>query len=358
MSAAVRAAALAAYNAGLAVYPPREDGSKQPDTYAWKQWQAERPPWTLLTALYARTPPRTGLGSLTGRVSGNLEVLEFDCGNTYRTYCALADETGLGALVARIRSGYEEATPSGGVHWPYRCAAIAGNTKLARRAKRPEEMEGPHDKVKVLIETRGEGGYIVLAPSYGGVHPTQRAYQLRRGAFATIATITPPEREALHELARTFDQMPRARVRLARSAGAARPAGARPGDQFAAAVSWADILEPHGWAPVYQWGGVTRWRRPGKDRGASATTNYAGSDLLYVFSSATLFEPERGYGKFAAYALLNHGGDYQAAARALVAQGYAGPAALTLRPDGRRVRRLPAVAPTAGVRLPALRRSA
>ena len=50
-----------------------------------------------------------------------------------------------------------------------------------------------------------------------------------------------------------------------------------------------------------------------------------GRDLLYVFSSnAAPFEPEKGYSKFAVYALLNHGGDFTAAARALAAEGYGG----------------------------------
>jgi hypothetical protein len=61
-----------------------------------------------------------------------------------------------------------------------------------------------------------------------------------------------------------------------------------------------------------------QWRRPGKrGPGISATTNYAGNGLLYVFSTATIFEPERGYTKFTAYALLEHGGDFAAAARSL-----------------------------------------
>jgi hypothetical protein len=59
-----------------------------------------------------------------------------------------------------------------------------------------------------------------------------------------------------------------------------------------------------------------------QQRGTSATTNYAGSDLLYVFSSnAHPFEPETAYDKFAAYALLEHG-DFQAAARLLALKGY------------------------------------
>jgi hypothetical protein len=56
--------------------------------------------------------------------------------------------------------------------------------------------------------------------------------------------------------------------------------------------------------------------------GVSATTNHAASDLLYVFSTSTNFEAGRGYGKFSAYAVLNHEGDFAAAARALAEEGY------------------------------------
>jgi hypothetical protein len=65
------------------------------------------------------------------------------------------------------------------------------------------------------------------------------------------------------------------------------------------------------------------WRRPGKiGPGISATTNYGGSHLLYVFSTnAAPFEPDTAYTPFAAYALLEHRGDFTAAARALALCG-------------------------------------
>ena len=47
--------------------------------------------------------------------------------------------------------------------------------------------------------------------------------------------------------------------------------------------------------------------------------------MLYVFSTSTPFEPERGYSKFSAYTLLEHGNDYAAAARELVSKGYGKP---------------------------------
>src|SRR5262249_29606461 len=65
-----------------------------------------------------------------------------------------------------------------------------------------------------------------------------------------------------------------------------------------------------------------RWRRPGKGYGLSATTNYKGSDLLYVFSTSTPFDSLRSYDKFGAYAVLEHKGDFTAASLA-VAKKYA-----------------------------------
>lgn len=182
-------------------------------------------------------------------------------------------------------------------------------------------MANPQGKVKVLIETRGEGGYVVVAPSHGRVHPTGKPYTLLRGGFNTIVTITSEERRALWELARTFDQMPPGQDGDARKNPASAPGG-RPGDDFNVRADWRDILQPHGWTLVYQKDGVGYWRRPGKDRGVSATTNYQDSGLLYVFSTSTDFESERAYSKFSAHALLEHSGDFRTAAKALKRQGY------------------------------------
>src|SRR5207247_1943831 len=97
---------------------------------------------------------------------------------------------------------------------------------------------------------------------------------------------------------------------------------------------WAMILEPHGWTYAGSNDDVEYWRRPGKYHGISATANHADSGLLYVFSAnADPFEEDTGYSKFAAHALLNHDGDFQAAAQDLLEQGY-GPQTL---PAGKRI---------------------
>ena len=63
---------------------------------------------------------------------------------------------------------YVVQTKSGGYHVYYRCEQIEGNMKLANRPATPEEIKAtPHLKEVVLIETRGEGGYVIAPPTDG-----------------------------------------------------------------------------------------------------------------------------------------------------------------------------------------------
>jgi hypothetical protein len=83
------------------------------------------------------------------------------------------------------------------------------------------------------------------------------------------------------------------------------------------------LLERHGWRLVHRIGEAGYFRRPGKSESWSATYNHAGCGLFYVFtSSASPFEPERAYNPFSVYVLLEHHGDFAAAAKQLASEGY------------------------------------
>jgi len=307
--------------AGLCILPPDPCGSKRPlpgGSPQWQKYQNEKPTPNELRKWYSDESV-TGMGIACGH--DGLECLDFDVKSIFDEYEKAAASVGLGEILDRVINGYCEHSPNG-VHLLYRCEEVGGNTKLATRPKTPDEMKDQHDRTKTLIETRGVGGYIITAPSYGPVNPSGD-YQLINGSFATIHTISPDERKALLALARTFNILDNNQLEAERrQASQDNISGERPGDDFNSLAEWDEILPKHGWVLVFTRNGTTYWRRPGKNFGISATTNHQGSDLLYVFSSSTPFEPNRGYTKFSAYAILEHGGDFSTAAGELARQGY------------------------------------
>jgi putative DNA primase/helicase len=297
-----------AYAAGLCILPVRADGSKAPAVRGWGTFKDRRPTVTELRAM--RFDRAAGFGIVAGH---GVDAWDFDEVETFDRFLQAASETGLADLVVRIRAGYEDQTPRDGRRWLVRYTGDVDwrDETLAARV-------GADGTEHVLIELPT---FAIVAPSIGRVHPNGRPYVRQSGGFGQLATYTAAERDALHTIARRFDERPvRQEAPLAASQHVV--GGLRPGDMYNQQASWPEVLEPHGWRVVERHGEETRWARPGKDRGTSATTNYRGTDLLHVFSSSTPFQTNRSYDKFAAYALLTHGGNFDVAARALADRGY------------------------------------
>lgn len=308
--------ALELANEGISVVPVATDGSKRPGVLTWKEYQERRATSDELMAWFQGAE---GVGVICGKVSGNLEMLELEgravADKIHLDIKEMAKQAGLGTVWERLNNGYVEMTPSGGLHWLYRIKGeVPGNTKLARR---PGENGG----IDVLAETRGEGGFVVVAPTNGTCHPSGGAWKMLSGSPKSIPTLTVPERDQLHSLFATFDAIPK--QENIQEELKPKGEGLTPGDDYNAKVTWEQILEPLGWKKVYvNRQGVTAWRRPGKTEGISATTNHAGTDKFYVFTSSTIFDPERSYTKFAVFAIVEHNSDFTKAARALREQGY------------------------------------
>lgn len=302
---------------GICTVPVATDGSKRPGIASWKEYQTRRPTSEELMTWFSLSQ---GVGVICGAVSGNLEMLELEgravAAKMHKEIKEIAENSGLGDLWAKLNQGYVETTPSGGIHWLYRIdGEVPGNTKLARR---PGENGG----VDVLAETRGEGGFVIVAPTAGTCHPSGGEWRILVGGPDTIPTLTRDERDALHDLFSIFDELPKADF-IAEEITAKPDGPLSPGDDYNQRVSWHQILEPLGWTVVYtNREGVTAWRRPGKSIGISATTNHAGTDKFYCFTTSSIFEAQTSYSKFAAYALIEHAGDFRAAAKALRSLGY------------------------------------
>lgn len=302
---------------GISVVPTAGDGSKRP-AFSWERFQRELPIADELLMWFKDGVD--GIGVITGKVSGNLEMLELEgravAEKMHLEIAEIANNSGLGELWQRLNGGYVELTPSGGLHWLYRVSdgTLPGNTKLARK---PGENGG----VDVWAETRSEGGFTITAPSGGSTHPSGGNWTLIGGSIETIPTITMAERSALHDIFAMFDEMPKAAV-LQQEVVAKHDGTLSPGDDYNARTTWEELLQPLGWTVVYRKGESTVWRRPGKTEGISATTNFNGNDKFYVFSTSTQFDAETSYSKFAFYATIKHGGDFKAAANTLRNLGY------------------------------------
>ncbi|WP_225733373.1 phage/plasmid primase, P4 family [Pseudoclavibacter sp. CFCC 14310] len=332
-------AALQLHAAGASVVPVKADGSKSP-AIAWKPYTRERATEQQITDWFPDGSP-LGVGMITGAISGSIELLEIEgrAMSDMPALLELLDGAELTGLYQQILQGWSEQSPSGGLHLFYRIsdAPVPGNEKIARA-----------DNHETLAETRGEGGFVVLAPSAGTVHPTGRPYVRLLGGPDTITSITKAQRDALHlvfnlALDKTPEEEPWDSTQTAsiwddQFGGANekvtdQPGDVKPGDDYEQRTDWADILTPAGWTLLGARGRTRYWRRPGKDEGISATTGHADDrDRLYVFSTSTEFEAEKPYTKFGAYALLQHSGDHSAAARALHAAGYGKRAARELTP--------------------------
>lgn len=314
-------AAIAWHRAGIVALPVRTDGSKAPGLSSWKAYQSSAPTIDEIVAWFGTLGFTDGIGILTGAISGNLEMVELEgravTAGALASLHSFAADNDATEILDRVMKGYTEITPSGGLHLLYRITdgQPRRNTKLARTAER-----------EVLAESRGEGGFVVVAPSGGRSHPSAASWHITDGGIDSIASISSDERDLLWAVIGMLDQEPPQQPPSPTGGLLSSHAvpGTRPGDDYDQRTSWEEILIPAGWSIARRMGKGHAWIRPGKDHGISATTNQAsdGIDRLYVFSSSTIFEPERPYTKFAAYTLLEHGGDYSAAARALAAAGY------------------------------------
>lgn len=279
---------------------PIKPGFKYPQGI--ERWQEKATTDPERITRYWTTNPDHGIGIATGAESG-LWVLDVDPDD--------GGDDSLAALEARhgaLPDTVEAVTGGGGRHlvfaWP------TDGTEIRNSAS---------GVLGVGLDVRGVGGQFVAAPT---VHPEtgQRyAWEVEHDPFDGLAPAEAP-RWLLDLLAVEVGTATPRRERLERPAS-----GALPGDLFAASTTWADELGRDGWtlhsAHHDAAGGYYElWTRPGKTvrDGASASLYWHGSDVLKVFTSnAAPLRAGETYTLFGYEAVMRHGGDHQAAARAI-----------------------------------------
>jgi len=347
----VYAAAKAYIDAGLSVIPIALDGTKQPKSSvlplqneSLPRSDKNRPTWKPFAERLATDDElhkwfdsgQAAIAIVGGSVSGNLERIDFDQPGIYDEWLALCIACQCSELVDDLVGVRTPRDPSC-YHLYYRCdEPVQTSQKLALVADGVNEAGKPN--IKGAIETRGEAGYTVAPGSPLSVHETGVPYEVVFGDLLAIPTITAYQRECLLELGRSFNEVA-PEIKPPAAAKAATATG-KPGADYIARGPWRELLETAGWKMVSSRGDEECWRRPGKTEGLSATYNHLGTGMFKVFtSSAYPFEMGGNYSAFGIYTMLEHDGDYTAAARALAKLGYGeqrqrDPAAVSNTPEG------------------------
>jgi hypothetical protein len=274
----------------------------------WKRYQSELPTDADLERWFADGK------SMIGLVSGAVMCIDFDekyAVGILARFAKRAEEVGLDYLLGDL---LRQRTKNNGFHLVFRCdGQRIGNEKLASRPPTEAELAA-NDQVTefVMIETRGDGGYFVIAPSAG--------YELEQGDWTAIPLISEDDRDALINLARTFNEITPREIEVP-DVAAKPPSGFEisPGDDYDQRADLPSLLKRHGWKPARN--DNRFWTRPGKDSGISASWNQV-PGRFFVFSTSTKFEAGRVYKPWHVYAILECGGDFSAAARELQRQGF------------------------------------
>jgi hypothetical protein len=299
---------------------------KRPALLKWEPLQnkpIENPEDLFTGKLVNSKLPIYGLGVITGAVNGNLEVIDVDTKYDIK-----------GGIWEALKKGIQDTLPhlleqflivqtvSGGYHIYYRCEKIAGNQVFAIREATPEEkLEKPKEKIKPLIETRGEGGYIVAPPT-----PNYKSIQ---GSYSSIPDITPEERETLFSICRSLTQYVKPQSTATLSTYSTTISNSEDTPFIAYNQEGASVVIPllvsHDWKEVERNGDRIKVKRPGESTAYSSGDFHIGKNLLKVFSSSTDFEPEKGYSPASVFCILECGGDWKLAYSKLLEQGYGKP---------------------------------
>jgi len=283
-------------NCDLSVVPVKKD--KRPPM-EWKHLQSDPMVAGEVDGYFTDS---WGVALICGAVSDGLEIIDFDShGKQIERIFERFSSDEKAAYIFSRHKVYVEKSPSGGYHvcYTHECDGRRdGNKKLAA-----------WENNESMIETRGEGGYCIVAPTEG--------YVAIQGSIEELPRLSQQERDYLHDLARTFTS-------YVKPEGATEVDGT--GFENTDPVSWFNwnkdyyakkLLEDIGWRKlrVDESSGIEYWLRPGKeDDSAHSATWGKKHNALYVFSSsATPFEPSTYYTPFQILVKLKFKGNYRGA---------------------------------------------
>ncbi len=179
-------AALRYAQAGLSIIPV---GRNKRPVIAWEPYQRTIADEKTVRAWFEKRGHN--LAVVTGTISGGLVAIDFDEASFFERWRSEVEEN-LDKLVIQ-KSGR-------GFHVFFRCPGPGHNQKLAFLTD-----EGEKGGRRVAIETRAEGGYILVEPS---IHASGKSYEVIQGDLTKVPLIEQQQAEDLLHAARLLDQSP------------------------------------------------------------------------------------------------------------------------------------------------------
>lgn len=289
---------------GLSVVPTQEN--KRPAIDAWKSLQTQRLQFSELETYFK--PSVAGVAIICGAISGGLEVIDVDIkhdttgklweelSELLRTY--LFEETYSSLVIAK--------TKNGGFHIYYKSDSIPGNIPDLARNNLKES----------LIETRGEGGYVVAPPT--------RGYSFYQNDLSSIPKITPKQRELILNICRSFNQLQKEapKEKHTTNSSSFTSSGLTPWEDYDQRGDVVELLEKHSWKYVSQQGERVHLKRPGETDSPISGNFHTSRRTLRVFSTSTVFDSDKAYSPSQVFILLECNGDTKLAYKRLRELGY------------------------------------
>lgn len=313
--------ALAYHKAGFHVVPVGKD--KRP-LCKWKQYQAAQSKEDVERLWQS---PSWGIAAITG-ING-LECIDVDQkydihGDLMLRYQSINDKYSEGSISFIYLTVC--STMNGGYHIFYRCKSVQGNQKLAMRPATAEELErhnstaekrlnDPNQLPQVLIETRGEKGYVLITPTPG--------YSVEYGAMRSIPEITQEQRYNLLLNARRFDEVEVEKSPIDALAAKHKSEGALPPyEDYNNKQDVVSLLESYGWSVVFEDSSRVHMLRPGDSSTKTSGNYHKQLNLFRCHSTSTCLPVDKSLTASAIYTYYEHGGDFSAATRDLARQGF------------------------------------
>lgn len=273
----------------------------------WIEYQNRR---ATLDELHRWLKAGAQLALVCGEISGGLLVIDFDRFNNgsedlFEMWADACEAQGY-----PVRSLPRQQTGSGGWQVGVRCEQPGENAKLTWVLDTNETLGR-----KIAIETRGEGGYIVCAPS---LHPNGNFYRMDYGEFYETPRWPQVDVDAILSIARSFSEVTEEPIvqHVARSVWSGATSQDSVIDRYNAQTDVREVLRRYGYVDAHG----CRMHRPGRGTHSVPSVHIGDDNRSFHWSSSDELRDGFWHTPFSVRCRLEFGDDARAAVRAIAVE--------------------------------------